>query len=143
MPILPEPVQNLITAFERLPGIGPKSASRLAFYMLRASEEVSQQLAEALLAINSATAFCQECFNITLSDQKTCQICTDSERDKKSICVVEEPLDVLAIEKTGGFFWQIPCPARRAFADLRASVRKISRLKPWFRRVKRAGKFRK
>ena len=104
MPILPEPVQNLITAFERLPGIGPKSASRLAFYMLRASEEVSQQLAEALLAINTATAFCQECFNITLSDQKTCQICTDSERDKKSICVVEEPLDVLAIEKTGGFF---------------------------------------
>ena len=104
MPILPEPVQNLITAFERLPGIGPKSASRLAFYMLRASEEVSQQLAEALLAINTATAFCQECFNITLSDQETCQICTDSDRDKKSICVVEEPLDVLAIEKTGGFF---------------------------------------
>ena len=104
MPILPEPVQNLITAFERLPGIGPKSASRLAFYMLRASQEIPQQLAEALLAINTATAFCKECFNITLSDQDTCQICADSERDPKSICVVEEPLDVLALEKTGGFF---------------------------------------
>ena len=65
--ILPEPLQNLITAFERLPGIGPKSASRLAFHLLRAPEDISQLLAEALLALKSQTAFCPECFNIMLA----------------------------------------------------------------------------
>ena len=104
MPILPEPVQNLINAFERLPGIGPKSASRLAFYLLRDPDEIGQYLAESLLALNSATSFCKECFNITLKEQEICQVCADEERDSKIICVVEEPLDVLAIEKTGGFF---------------------------------------
>jgi len=103
MPILPEPVQNLINAFERLPGIGPKSASRLTFFMLHAPDEVSRQLADALLALKTATGLCQVCFNITRSDQPVCEICGDARRDEASICVVEEPLDVLALERTGGF----------------------------------------
>ncbi len=103
MPILPEPVQNLVTAFERLPGIGPKSASRLAFFLLRAPDEVSQKLAEALLVLKTATAFCPVCFSITLSGREMCEICADPRRDPAQICVVEEPLDVLALERTAGF----------------------------------------
>ena len=103
MPVLPEPVSNLIQAFERLPGIGPKTASRLAFFLLRASDDLSQNLAEALLALKSATGMCPICFNITLAQQETCEICTNPRRDQTSLCVVEEPLDVLMIEQTGGF----------------------------------------
>ena len=100
---LPAPLQNLITAFERLPGIGPKSASRLAFYLLSAPEEISQQLGDALLALKSATGMCPICFNITHAGAETCEICADSRRDGSLLCVVEEPLDVLALERTGGF----------------------------------------
>ena len=103
MSVLPEPVQNLINSFERLPGIGPKSASRLAFFLLRAPDEIAQQLASALTQLKSATSFCQRCFNITLSGQDLCEICSDSRRDNTIICVVEEPLDVLMVERTGGF----------------------------------------
>lgn len=103
MPILPEPIQDLINAFERLPGIGPKSASRLAFYLLRAPEEIAKQLAESLQTINSSTGFCQICFNITMAEQELCEICANPERDKNCICVVEEPMDVLALERTGGY----------------------------------------
>jgi len=103
MPILPEPVQNLITAFERLPGIGPKSASRLAFHLLRATNDTAQQLADALNGLKSATGLCQVCFNITLAEQTVCDICASSQRDETQVCVVEEPLDVLALERTGGY----------------------------------------
>jgi recombination protein RecR len=103
MAVLPEPVQNLINAFERLPGIGPKSASRLAFYLLRSQDDIAQKLAESLLALKTSTSFCQVCFNITLSSRTVCEICSDSARDATSICVVEEPLDVLILERTGGF----------------------------------------
>jgi recombination protein RecR len=103
MPVLPEPLQNLIDAFERLPGIGPKSASRLAFFLLRAPDEVSQQLADALAQLKTATGQCPVCFNITRSDQPQCEICADPKRDEALLCVVEEPLDVLALERTGGF----------------------------------------
>ena len=103
MPVLPEPVSNLIQAFERLPGIGPKTASRLAFFMLRAPEELSRSLSEALMELKSATGMCPVCFNITLAKQATCEICANPHRDPGSICVVEEPLDVLVIEQTGGF----------------------------------------
>lgn len=103
MPVLPPPVQNLITALERLPGIGPKSASRLAFYLLRAPDEISGQLAEALLKLKSSTALCQICFNISLAEQPICEICASSRRDASVICVVEEPLDVLALERTAGY----------------------------------------
>ena len=101
--ILPEPIQNLITAFERLPGIGPKSASRLAFYLLRAPEETAQSLAEALIAFKEQTAFCPECFNIMLAGRERCEVCASAARDESVICVVEEPLDVIALERIGAY----------------------------------------
>lgn len=103
MPGLPEPVQNLVNAFERLPGIGPKSASRLTFYLLRAPQEISTQLAEALTALKTATSLCQVCYNITTSDRTVCEVCSDTRRDESSICVVEEPLDVLVLERIGAY----------------------------------------
>lgn len=101
--LLPEPLQNLITAFERLPGIGPKSASRLAFFLLRAPEDLSRQLAEALIALKQDTAFCPDCFNIMLAGRERCEICESRARDESVICVVEEPLDVLALERVGAY----------------------------------------
>jgi recombination protein RecR len=103
MPVLPEPIFNLINAFERLPGIGPKTASRLTFYLLRSSDDIAQQLSSALAELKSATSQCTICFNITLAGQDVCEVCRDSRRDDSSLCVVEEPLDVLVIEQTGGF----------------------------------------
>jgi len=103
MPILPEPVQNLITAFERLPGVGPKSASRLTFFLLRAPADVSKKLSDALAALQESTAFCSRCFNITSAGNALCEICSSPKRDESQVCVVEEPLDVLALERTGGF----------------------------------------
>ncbi len=103
MQVLPEPVYNLINALERLPGIGPKTASRLTFHLLRAPDDLSQQLASALQQLKSATSLCKECFNITLAGQEVCEVCSDSRRDETSLCVVEEPLDVLVLEQTGGF----------------------------------------
>jgi len=101
--MLPDPIQNLIFALERLPGIGPKTASRLAFFLLRAPEEVSGQLAEALTDIKTRIAFCQECFNITTAGRERCEICESSQRDGSMICVVEEPLDVLAFERISAY----------------------------------------
>lgn len=100
---LPEPVQNLIDAFARLPGIGPKTASRLTFFLLRAPEDLATSLSQALLGIKQDTKLCEVCFNITLKDRPTCEICNSSLRDVQTLCVVEEPLDVLAIEKTAGY----------------------------------------
>jgi recombination protein RecR len=99
--ILPEPIQKLINAFERLPGIGPKSASRLAFYLLRAPDEVSQDLSEALNGLKDKVAFCEECFNITEAGRTRCEVCENLKRDSSLICVVEEALDVLALERVG------------------------------------------
>lgn len=101
--LLPDPLQKLISALERLPGIGPKSASRLAFHFLRAPDELSQELAEALSGLKSRTAVCQECFNITVAGKPLCEICEDPRRDAGIICVVEEPLDVLALERVGAY----------------------------------------
>jgi recombination protein RecR len=103
MPILPAPIQDLIGALERLPGIGPKTASRLAFFLLRAPQDLSQQLSGALVNIKSATGSCKLCANITLAGQELCDVCADPTRMDGTICVVEEPMDVLAIERTGGF----------------------------------------
>jgi len=103
MRALPEPVQNLVDAFARLPGIGPKTASRLTFYLLRAPEELSQTLSKALLGIKQETGLCEVCFNITRKDSPICEICASEQRDRQTLCVVEEPLDVLAIEKTAGY----------------------------------------
>src|SRR5512138_1904692 len=101
--LLPESIQSLINGLERLPGIGPKSASRLAFYLLRAPEDVAQDLSVALANLKANTAFCQECFNITEAGRERCEICESSKRDGSIICIVEEALDVLAIERTSGF----------------------------------------
>ena len=101
--ILPTSIQDLINAFSRLPGIGPKTASRLTFYLLTAPEDLSQDLASALSNLKSNTTNCQTCFNITDAGQTQCEVCTNEDRDQHIICVVEEPLDVLAIERTQGY----------------------------------------
>jgi recombination protein RecR len=102
--ILPDSIQKLINAFERLPGIGPKSASRLAFFLLRADVSFSDDLAEALTGLKDKVAFCTECFNITTAGRELCEVCESPKRDDRVICVVEEALDVLALERTGGYF---------------------------------------
>jgi recombination protein RecR len=98
MQLLVEPVARLIDEFSRLPGIGPKTASRLAFYLLRAPKEQAQSLADALRELRERITFCSICFNITEADP--CAVCADEGRDRSVICVVEEPLDVIAIERT-------------------------------------------
>ena len=103
MRALPPPVQNLIDAFSRLPGVGPKTAARLAFYLLKEEGDIAKDLAEALTALKLDTAYCKKCHNITLAGQELCEVCEDSRRDDALICVVEEPSDVIAIERTGVF----------------------------------------
>jgi recombination protein RecR len=99
--VLIEPVARLIEAFNRLPGIGPKTAQRLTYHLLRAPDAEARVLAAALVAVREEVVFCEECFNI--SDQPVCPICRDASRDQRRLCVVEEPLDVLALERTGEF----------------------------------------
>jgi recombination protein RecR len=96
-----EPVARLIESFARLPGIGPKTAQRLTFHLLRAPETEARTLAAALIAVREQVVFCDVCFNI--SDRPVCAICSDAGRDASRLCVVEEPLDVLALERTGEF----------------------------------------
>ena len=96
-----EPVARLIESFARLPGIGPKTAQRLTFHLLRAQEAEARTLAAALIDVRDTVVFCDRCFNI--SDQPLCPICRDPGRDTTRLCVVEEPLDVLALERTGEF----------------------------------------
>jgi len=98
---LPRPVARLVEELIRLPGVGPKSASRLAYYLLRAPEEEARALAEAILEMKERMHFCSRCFNITEADP--CPICSDENRDRARICVVEEPLDVIALERTGRY----------------------------------------
>ena len=96
-----EPVARLIEAFSRLPGVGPKTAQRLTYFLLRAPDAEARTLAAALVAVRDEVVFCDRCFNI--STGPLCPICQDSERDDTQLCVVEEPLDVLALERTGAF----------------------------------------
>lgn len=98
---VPEPVTRLINAFSRLPGVGPKTASRLTYFLLRSPDEMSLSLAEALRELKAQTRFCSVCYNITVDDP--CGICSDVRRDRSMVAVVEEPLDVLAIERTGSY----------------------------------------
>ena len=99
--LLIEPVAKLIEAFNRLPGIGPKTAQRLTYHLLRAPDAEARALASALVAVREEVVFCERCFNI--SDAPLCPICRDPGRDVARLCVVEEPLDVLALERTGEF----------------------------------------
>jgi recombination protein RecR len=96
-----EPVARLIESFARLPGIGPKTAQRLTYHLLRAPDAEARALARALIAVRDEVVFCERCFNI--SDAPLCPICRDPGRDESRLCVVEEPLDVLAIDRTGEF----------------------------------------
>ena len=96
-----EPVARLIESFARLPGIGPKTAQRLTYHLLRAPDAEARALARALIAVRDEVVFCDRCFNI--SDAPLCPICRDPGRDESRLCVVEEPLDVLAIDRTGEF----------------------------------------
>ncbi len=98
MQVTPAPVIKLIDEFSRLPGIGPKTASRLTFYLLRNPAERVEALAEALQELHQKVLFCSRCFNIAEHDP--CSVCSNEHRDQAVICVVEEPLDVLAIERT-------------------------------------------
>ncbi len=98
---IPAPVTRLIDEFSRLPGIGPKTASRLTYFLLRMPDEQAKSLATALYELKEKTVVCQTCFNI--AEQSPCAICSDEARDHSLICVVEEPLDVLAIERTREF----------------------------------------
>ena len=101
MAALIEPVARLIEALSRLPGVGPKTAQRLTFHLLRAPDGEARTLAAALVAMRDEVVFCELCFNI--STGPLCPICADPGRDLSRVCVVEEPLDVLAIERTGSF----------------------------------------
>jgi recombination protein RecR len=96
-----EPVARLIEALSRLPGVGPKTAQRLTYHLLRAPEAEARALAAALIDVRDKVVFCDRCFNI--SDAPLCPICRDPSRDVVRLCVVEEPLDVLALERTGEF----------------------------------------
>lgn len=94
-------VSNLIEAFERLPGIGPKTAARLTYYLLHVPEAQVNRFASALTSLKSDTRECSSCHNIAETDP--CDICEDETRDKSLICVVEQPLDVLALERGGAY----------------------------------------
>jgi len=98
--ITAEPVARLIDEFNKLPSIGPKSAARLTYHLLRTGPEATQALIDALIELKERIVFCSVCFNITEAAQNPCPICVDPERDRSIICVVEEPLDVVALERT-------------------------------------------
>ena len=97
----PEPFARLIEALQRLPGIGPKTAQRLTFFLLKRPVAEVRELSEALLAVKERIVHCRTCFNVT--DEDPCRICADPARDDRVLCIVEEPNDLLAMERTGEF----------------------------------------
>ena len=101
-PLTAAPMARLIEAFHRLPGIGPKSAQRLAYYILRAPSDEANELADALREVKVSIRLCSVCQNITEADP--CPLCSDAARDRATICVVEEPLDILALERAGAYY---------------------------------------
>ena len=101
MAYYPEPFARLIEALQRLPGIGPKSAQRLTFFLLKRPIDEVRELSEAVLAVKEKITYCTNCFNVT--DEDPCRICADPARDDRILCVVEEPNDLLAMERTGEF----------------------------------------
>lgn len=95
------PLESLLEKLSRLPGIGPKSAQRIAFHLLSVPKEEALELAKAIVDLKEKVHYCKVCFNIT--EEEVCSICSDERRDRSIICVVEEPRDVLAVERTGTF----------------------------------------
>ena len=98
MKVTAEPVSRLIDELNKLPTIGPKTASRLAFYILRGSKDDADALAQAIIDVKDKIIYCSECYNLTENDP--CPVCASKDRDRHQICVVEEPLDVVALERT-------------------------------------------
>jgi len=98
---LPRSIQSLINQFERLPGIGPKSAQRLTFYLLHVPESEIQKFADALVNMKRLTKVCSQCHNV--GEEDLCEVCSDPSRDSSILCVVEQPLDVLAVERSGKY----------------------------------------
>jgi len=98
---IPPSVTELIQTFAELPGIGPKTASRLAFFLLRGKSELAMRLAEALRGLVENTRFCSTCYNVTEDDP--CPICADPTRDQSIVCVIEEPMDLLSLERTENY----------------------------------------
>jgi len=96
-----DPIDRLINRLKKLPGIGEKTATRLSFHILNSSRKEADELARSIIDVKEKVSFCSICFNF--SDNDPCKICRDERRDGKTICVVEEPADFLAIEKTGGY----------------------------------------
>ncbi len=101
MPVLPEPISSLIGALSKLPGIGPRSAERIALHLVQADSDVVQQLAETMLAARMRVRFCEVCGALT--EKSPCAICTDVRRDAALVCIVERPVDIISIEKSGTF----------------------------------------
>ena len=101
MALLSEPIARLVEEFSRLPGVGPKTASRLTYYLLRAPRDQARDLAQALLDLKERTILCAQCFNVDV--KSPCAMCSDPARDRGIICVVEEPLDLVAIERSGRY----------------------------------------
>jgi recombination protein RecR len=101
MAVTAKPITRVVDELSRLPGIGPKTAQRLAYHLLRSPKEQTEALALALTELKERVVLCEECFNIT--EQNPCELCASTERDVTRICVVEEPLDVVAIERTGQY----------------------------------------
>jgi recombination protein RecR len=102
--VLPRAVRRLIEKFERLPGVGPKSAQRLAFYLLHNPEAELQDFADRLIALKRETVICSTCHHV--SDQDPCQLCSDSSRDVKQLLVIEQPLDLIALERSDRYHGQ-------------------------------------
>ncbi|HEX6506711.1 MAG TPA: recombination mediator RecR [Chloroflexota bacterium] len=101
MAVTAKPVARVVDELSRLPGIGPKTAQRLTYHLLRAPMEQAQALADAITDLKQNVVLCSQCFNIT--ERSPCEICADPQRDGTRICVVEEPLDVVALERTGQY----------------------------------------
>ncbi|PYM33992.1 MAG: recombination protein RecR [Candidatus Rokuibacteriota bacterium] len=101
MAYYPEPVARLIDALQRLPGIGPKTAQRLTFFLLKRPADEVRELSESLVAVKDKIVYCRTCFNVT--DEDPCRLCADPARDARLLCVVEEPNDLLAMERTGEY----------------------------------------
>ena len=99
--ILAEPIARLIEELGKLPGVGPKTAQRLTFHLLRQPTEEARTLAQAIVDVKEQIIYCHVCFNLSASDP--CQFCADTQRDHSRICVVEEPLDILALDRTGSY----------------------------------------
>jgi recombination protein RecR len=128
MQLTVEPVARLIEEFAKLPGVGPKTAQRLTFYLLRMPPEASRGLGEAILRMRETVVFCSQCWNIT--DVDPCAICRTDNRDRGLICVVEEPLDILALERTRGFrgLYHVLHGAIRPLEDIMPDDLKIAEL---------------